>query len=115
MFVYDEKSVTKNSSTGNAASISFNCTSVRGIGQLILMNNYGVEFARNNLVSDITSSTSLMTKSKLFNKKVMTYDSYSPENILPCTTADNGKVLSVVNGEAQWASASGGVTVTFED
>lgn len=29
-------------------------------------------------------------------------------SILPCTTADNGKVLSVVNGEAQWASAGGG-------
>lgn len=40
----------------------------------------------------------------------------SETEILPCTTADNGKVLSVVNGEAQWASAgSGGVTVTFED
>lgn len=117
LFVYDEKSVTKNSSTGNAASISFSCTSVRGIGQLILMNTYGAEVTRNNLVSDIVTSTSLMTKSKLFNKKVMTYDSYSPENILPCTTADNGKVLSVVNGEAQWANVggSGSISVTFED
>ena len=35
--------------------------------------------------------------------------------ILPCTASDNGKVLSVVNGEAQWASASGSVTITFED
>lgn len=29
----------------------------------------------------------------------------SSNNILPCTASDNGKVLSVVNGEAQWASA----------
>lgn len=41
----------------------------------------------------------------------------SETDILPCTTADNGKVLSVVNGEAQWASASGSgsISVTFED
>lgn len=39
----------------------------------------------------------------------------SRTEILPCTTADNGKVLSVVNGEAQWASAGGSVVVTFED
>ena len=41
----------------------------------------------------------------------------SRTEILPCTTADNGKVLSVVNGEAQWASAggSGSISVTFED
>ena len=40
----------------------------------------------------------------------------SSANILPCTASDNGKVLSVVNGEAQWASASGGsISVTFED
>ena len=52
----------------------------------------------------------------LFSKYTLvtnTTDEITP--ILPCTTADNGKVLSVVNGEAQWASASGGVTVTFED
>lgn len=28
--------------------------------------------------------------------------------ILPCTTADNGKVLSVVEGQAQWATPTGG-------
>lgn len=53
----------------------------------------------------------------LFSKYTLvtnTTDEITP--ILPCTTADNGKVLSVVNGEAQWASAgSGGVSVTFED
>ena len=113
--VYDEKSVTKDSSTGNVVTIDFTCTIVRTVGQLILMQTSRVEVDRNNLVSDIVTNTSLMTKSKLFNKNVMTYDSYSPENILPCTTADNGKVLSVVNGQAQWANASGGVSIIFED
>lgn len=117
LFIYDEKSVVKDSSTGNVDSIGFICTTVRGTGQLILMNTSSVRFTRDNLVSDIVKITSLMTESKLFNKKVMTYDSYSPENILPCTTADNGKVLSIVNGEAQWATPTGGggVTITFED
>ena len=44
----------------------------------------------------------------LFSKYTLvtnTSDEITP--ILPCTTADNGKVLSVVNGEAQWASAGG--------
>lgn len=107
LFIYDEKSVIKDSSTGSVASISFMCSNVRGMNQLVLMNTSSVEFTRNNLVSNIVTSTSIMTQSKLFNKKVMTYGSYSPENILPCTASDNGKVLSVVNGEAQWASASG--------
>ena len=52
----------------------------------------------------------------LFSKYTLvtnTTDEITP--ILPCTASDNGKVLSVVNGEAQWASASGGVSVTFED
>lgn len=43
------------------------------------------------------------------------YNNSTDNNILPCTASDNGKVLSVVNGQAQWASASGGVTVTFEN
>lgn len=114
--IYDEKEISKDSSTGSVDSIGFSCSIVRGMNQLVLMNTSAFEFTRDNLVSNMVTYSSIMTQSKLFNKKVMTYDSYSPENILPCTTADNGKVLSVVNGEAQWASASGGsISVTFEN
>ena len=42
-------------------------------------------------------------------------DDITPQPILPFTNDDNGKVLSIVNGEAQWANAGGGVTITFED
>ena len=35
--------------------------------------------------------------------------------ILPCTTADNGKVLSVVEGQAQWATPTGGVNGLTSD
>lgn len=49
--------------------------------------------------SDIPSST----KSTLFNKPIMVPDDNldGPTPILPCSMSDNGKVLSVVNGEAQ--------------
>ena len=54
---------------------------------------------------------------KIFGNHDIQVPAVSSNNILPCTTADNGKVLSVVNGEAQWATpaGSGGITVTFED
>lgn len=32
----------------------------------------------------------------------------SETEILPCTTSDNGKVLTVVDGQAQWAKSTGG-------
>lgn len=54
---------------------------------------------------------------KIFGNYDIQVPAASTTSILPCTASDNGKVLSVVNGEAQWASAggSGSVTVTFED
>lgn len=48
--------------------------------------------------------------------KVYTDPSYNSDSILPCTKEDKGKVLQVdTNGYPRWASASGGITVTFED
>ena len=55
---------------------------------------------------------------KIFGNHDIQVPAVSSNNILPCTTADNGKVLSVVNGEAQWATPTGGsgsISVTFED
>lgn len=47
---------------------------------------------------DIPSSM----ESTLFNKPIMVPDNLDgPTPILPCSMDDNGKVLSVVNGEAQ--------------
>ena len=55
-------------------------------------------------MSDIPTSM----KSTLFNKPIMVPDNLDgPTPILPCSMDDNGKVLSVVNGEAQWSNASG--------
>lgn len=44
---------------------------------------------------------------KIFGNHDIQVPAVSSDNILPCTAADNGKVLSVVNGEAQWASGGG--------
>lgn len=58
--------------------------------------------------------TTLFDKWKVAVKHI---DGITPQSILPCTAADNGKILSVVNGEAKWATpaASGPATITFED
>lgn len=49
-------------------------------------------------MSDIPTSM----ESTLFNKPIMVPDNLDgPTPILPCSMGDNGKVLSVVNGEAQ--------------
>lgn len=45
----------------------------------------------------------------LFGKhRILVPKDSADTNILPCTPSDNGKVLSVVNGEAQWANVGGG-------
>lgn len=49
------------------------------------------------------------TENTLFNKPILVPENLvDPTPILPCTASDNGKVLSVVNGEAQWATPTGG-------
>lgn len=66
------------------------------------------------------TSMSLGSKSiPLFTNYNILVDKHNNKTeILPCTASDNGKVLSVVNGEAQWATPTGGsgsISVTFED
>ena len=77
---------------------------------LLLGANTTINVTRYKVSNTLTETVSLFGKHSILVPK----DS-ADTNILPCSTADNGKVLSVVNGEAQWASASGGVTVTFEN
>ena len=64
---------------------------------------------------DTTVNSYTFTEDKtisLFGKySILVPNDSADANILPCSTADNGKVLSVVNGEAQWASVSGGLTL----
>ena len=50
---------------------------------------------------------------KIFGNHDIQVPAVSSNNILPCTTADNGKVLSVVNGEAQWATPKNSVNTNI--
>lgn len=83
-----------------------------------------IDYGRNKIHTITANDTSIETVDQglgqtttLFNKEILVPPSSGVTPLLPCTTADNGKVLSVVNGEAQWASAggSGSISVTFED
>lgn len=83
-------------------------------GQGTIVGYYYIDTQQKQLYYFISSVGKM---GKIFGNHDIQVPAVSSNNILPCTTADNGKVLSVVNGEAQWANASGsgGVTVTFED
>lgn len=85
---------------------------------------YGIEDINNSTITYYYGSGStiqrhilnLSKEGSLFGKyDILVPRSSTSTEILPCFPSDNGKVLSVVNGEAQWTSASGSVTVTFED
>lgn len=90
------------------------------LGNFDFINHYLVQMTKGTDGKYSYSSNIIPnpTKNTLFNKSILVpQDLEDPTPILPCTTADNGKVLSVVNGEAQWANVggSGSVTITFED
>lgn len=82
-------------------------------------NDYDNYYSCDSTSTDIDEmDIPMIDQTTLFNKwniAVKHIDDVIPQPILPCTASDNGKVLSVVNGEAQWASSTGGVSVTFED
>ena len=48
------------------------------------------------------------TISFLGNHNILVPRNSTDTSILPCTTADNNKVLTVVDGQAQWAKSTGG-------
>lgn len=81
-----------------------------------------IDYGRNKVHTIIANNTSIETidqglgqTTTLFNKEILVPPSSNVAPILPCTTADNGKVLSVVNGKAQWASAGGGTSIQSVD
>ena len=88
-------------SDGKPNMIEAYCSKITHPGTRYVQSGISLSFSKNNLTSDINQSLGVRNESKLFNKNVRTYGSLDGENLLPCTTADNGKVLSVVNGEAK--------------
>lgn len=81
------------------------------LGTLDFLNHYLVNVVKgtNGKYSYSSNIIPNSTKNTLFNKSILVpQDLGDPTPILPCTTADNGKVLSVVEGQAQWATPTGG-------
>ena len=81
------------------------------LGTLDFLNHYLVNVVKGTDGKYSYSSNIIPnpTKNTLFNKSILVpQDLEDPIPILPCTTADNGKVLSVVEGQAQWATPTGG-------
>ena len=81
-----------------------------------------IDYGRNKVHTITANDTSIETidqglgqTTTLFNKEILVPPSSNVAPILPCTTADNGKVLSVVNGKAQWANAGGGTSIQSVD
>lgn len=75
--------------------------------------NFSSDFPNNHILGGFS-----VQQIPLFSKYTLVTNAVDPVPILPCTASDNGKVLSVVNGEAQWATPTGGsgsISVTFED
>lgn len=80
------------------------------LGTLDFLNHYLVNVVKGTDGKYSYSSNIIPnpTKNTLFNKSILVpQDLEDPTPILPCTTADNGKVLSVVEGQAQWATPTG--------
>lgn len=81
------------------------------LGTLDFLNHYLVNVVKGTDGKYSYSSNIIPnpTKNTLFNKSILVpQDLEDPTPILPCTTADNGKVLSVVEGQAQWATPTNG-------
>ena len=81
------------------------------LGTFNFLNHYLVQMTKGTDGKYSYSSNIIPNpiKNTIFNKPILVPENLAdPTPILPCTTADNGKVLSVVNGEAQWASVGGG-------
>ena len=89
--------------TGQINEIVFSYDVFTQASNILVLGTYQFTLSNDSLTAQQQTFETLMTKSKIFNKEVMTWNSFLPQDILPCTTADNGKALSVVNGEAKWA------------
>lgn len=87
------------------------------LGNFDFINHYLVQMTKGTDGKYSYSSNIIpnATKNTLFNKPILvSQDLVDPTPILPCTTSDNGKVLSVVNGQAQWVNAGGGGTKLYQ-
>ena len=88
---------------GAVSEIKVNAFVLTNIGSLSISESYILTFTPDSLTSSVEKTTISTSPAKLFNKFNILTNDFELNNILPCSTADNGKALSVVNGEAKWA------------
>lgn len=91
------------SENGAVSEIQVTASTWMSNGNISASKSYVLTFAPNSLTSNVTRSETSTSPAKLFNKFNVLTNDFTLTNILPCSTADNGKALSVVNGEAKWA------------
>lgn len=103
IWYYISSSKVVSSENGAVSEIQVTAFDWISSGNISVSESYILTFAPNSLTSNVTRTETSTSPAKLFNKFSVLTDDFTLTNILPCSTADNGKALSVVNGEAQWA------------
>lgn len=91
------------SENGAVSEIQVTAFAWMSSGNISVSDSYVLTFTPDSLTSNVTRTETSTSPAKLFNKFSVLTDDFTLTNILPCSAADNGKALSVVNGEAQWA------------
>lgn len=91
------------SENGAVSEIQVTAFAWMNSGNISVSDSYVLTFAPDRLTSNVTRTEISTSPAKLFNKFNVLTNDFTLTNILPCSAIDNGKALSVVNGEAQWA------------
>ena len=90
------------SDSGAVSKIKVNAFTFVSSGSISASESYILTFTPDSLTSSIEKTTLSTSRAKLFNKFNILTDDFTLTEILPCSSTDNGKSLSVVNGSAQW-------------
>lgn len=91
------------SANGAVSEIQVTAFAWMSAGNISASDSYVLTFTPDSLTSNVIKTETSTSPAKLFNKFDVLTNDFTLTNILPCSTADNGKALSVVNGEARWA------------
>lgn len=103
IWYYTSSSKVVSSENGAVSEIQVTAFNWISSGNISASDSYVLTFTPDSLTSNVTRTETSTSPAKLFNKFSVLTDDFTLTNILPCSTADNGKSLSVVNGEAKWA------------
>lgn len=102
-YYYISSAKVVSSENGAVSEIQVTAFEWTSSGNISVSDSYALTFTPDSLTSNVTRTETSISPAKLFNKFSVLTNDFTLTNILPCSTADNGKALSVVNGNAQWA------------